>query len=81
MTLPGTRRNLRTCLQTHRTPKSVIANQRARWCGNPFPLQAARLARPGRGAMLARAYDRPRGRCNAFALLRKRIATSLRSSQ
>ena len=24
-------------IQTHRTPKPVIANQRARWCGNPFP--------------------------------------------
>ena len=55
-------------IQTHRTPKPVIANQRARWCGNPFPLQAARLARPGRGAILARVHDRPHGRCNAFAL-------------
>ena len=27
-----------------------------------------RLARPGRGAILARVYDRPHGRCNAFAL-------------
>ena len=24
-------------LHMHRIPKSVIANQRARWCGNPFP--------------------------------------------
>ena len=32
------------------------------------PLQAPRLARPGRGAMLARSFDRPHGRCNADAL-------------
>ena len=68
MTLPGTCRNPGTSDQTHRTPKPVIANQRARWCGNPSSLQAARLARPGRGALGARAYDRPHGRCNAFAL-------------
>ena len=29
------------------------------------PLQAARLARPGRGAIPAWGHDRPRGRCNA----------------
>ena len=32
------------------------------------PLQAVRLARPAGGAIPARAYDRPHGRCNAFAL-------------
>ena len=32
------------------------------------PPQAPRLARPVRGAIQARAHDRPHGRCNAFAL-------------
>ena len=37
------------CLQTLRTPKSVIANQRARWCGNPFPCKPQACApRQGR---------------------------------
>ena len=35
------------CLQTHRTPKPVIANQRARWCGNPFPCKPQGLRAPG----------------------------------
>ncbi len=50
-------------IPTHRTSKSVIANQRARWCGNPFPRKPLILRAPP-GAQY-RAHDRPHGRCNA----------------
>ena len=50
-------------IRTHRTSKSVIANQRARWCGNPFPRKPLILRAPP-GAQY-RAHDRPHGRCNA----------------
>ena len=33
-------------IRTHRTSKSVIANQRARWCGNPFPCKPLILRAP-----------------------------------
>ena len=53
------------CLQTHRTPKSVIANQRARWCGNPFPCKPQGLRAPAGAQYWPGGYDRPGGRCNA----------------
>ena len=67
-------------LHMHRTPKSVIANQRARWCGNPFPCKPQGLRAPA-GAQYR---PEPMTGLTAGAMLPHcggRIATSPRSPQ
>ena len=67
MTLPGTRWNL--CTPSKPTAPPSLSLRTSAHAGVAIRSPASRrLARPVRGAILARVHDRPRGRCNAAAL-------------